>query len=55
MSYQRKFDKLLWKFFEYAHKVSWYVLGDLPFTWDMKHKRNMAYIRYVLHTDSEVK
>lgn len=41
-------NKYLWKFWEYAHAASWYVLGDLPFTWDLKHKRNMAYMRYTM-------
>ena len=53
MSTQRKIDKALWKFWEYAHKASWYVLGDLPFTWDMKAKRNNAYFRYILHADDK--
>jgi len=48
MSWQRKKDKALWKMWEYAHVASWYVLGDLPFTWDLKHKRNMAYMRYTM-------
>lgn len=53
MSLQRKIDKALWKFWQKAHEVSWFVFGDLPFTWELKHKRNMAYVRYTLHTDKK--
>lgn len=53
MSLQRKIDKALWNFWEYAHIASWHVLGDLPFTWDMKAKRNAAYFKYILHTDNK--
>ena len=48
MSTQRKIDKALWKFWQVAHDVSWFVFGDLPLTWELKHKRNMAYFRYTL-------
>lgn len=51
MSTQRKIDKALWKFWEYAYKASWYLLGGLPFTWEIKAKRNKAYFKYILHSD----
>jgi len=41
--------KLAWKWWEFAYSASWYLLGDMPFTWDMKAKRNNAFFAYNLN------
>lgn len=41
--------KVTWKFWELAYSASWHVLGDLPFTWQMKDKRNSAFFAYNLN------
>uniref|UniRef100_A0AAU8GE65 Uncharacterized protein n=1 Tax=Salmonella phage vB_SEnST11_KE22 TaxID=3161173 RepID=A0AAU8GE65_9CAUD len=34
------------KFWEKLYDVSYFVFGNLPITYDIKHKMNMAYMRY---------
>lgn len=41
--------KFAWKFWELAYSASWCMLGDLPFTWQMKDKRNSAFFNYNLN------
>ncbi|AKJ73566.1 hypothetical protein SP40_125 [Salmonella phage 40] len=34
------------KFWEKLYDVSYFVFGNLPITYDIKHKMNMAYMKY---------
>lgn len=47
--------KLKWAYhwWEFVYGASWYVLGDLPFTWQMKAKRNNAFFAYSLNKQKQ--
>lgn len=51
MTLERRIDYVKWKLWSFAYGVSWYVFGNLPITYDIKHLMNMAYTRYTLHRD----
>lgn len=53
MTLNRKIDFIKFKFWELAYDVSYFVLGNLPYTYEVKHKMNMAYIRFHLHEDQK--
>lgn len=55
VGYERQVDKLKWKLWEIAYSISYDVFGDLPITWDIKHKRNNAFFRYCLYTSKDTK
>lgn len=41
-------EKLIFKFWEKLYDLSYFLFGNLPITYDIKHKMNMAYVNYHL-------
>lgn len=51
MSIKKQAYKLRWKGYECLYSASWHIFGQMPITWDLKHKRNMAFTAYQLLRD----
>lgn len=51
MSVKKLLFKIRWKAYEALYSICWHVFGQLPITWDMKHRRNMAFAAYQLLKD----
>lgn len=51
MSVKKLLFKIRWKAYEALYSICWHVFGQLPITWDMKHRRNMAFTAYQLLRD----
>ncbi|AUE23263.1 hypothetical protein Ro1_00037 [Raoultella phage Ro1] len=51
MSLEKRSKYLVFKFWEIMYDVCYFVFGNLPVTYDVKHKMNMAYMRYQMKRD----
>lgn len=51
MTLKKRLYKLRWQAWEYAYSASWHIFGQMPITWDIKHRRNMAFTAFQLLRD----
>lgn len=51
MSLEKRSKYLVFKFWETMYDVCYLVFGNLLVTFDVKHKMNMAYMRYQMKRD----
>ena len=51
MSLEKRSKYLVFKFWETMYDICYLVFGNLPVTYDVKHKMNMAYMRYQMKRD----
>lgn len=49
------YPKLRYQFWEKLYDLSWLVFRDMPITWSIKHKMNMAYVAWQLYTKKKDK